>query len=82
MGSIATLSSVIYDIYYSKRGLIMQEVLTAVTYLVVWLICQRVLEIESGLANLLISLSAAIGVYVFMAVREYRAKKKQGLSDE
>ena len=38
----------------------MQEILTAVTYLVVWLICARVIEIESGLTKLLISLGAAI----------------------
>jgi len=58
----------------------MQEVLTAVTYLVVWLICQRVLAIESGLTNLIISLSAAIGVYALMAFRDYK-KKKQGDDD-
>lgn len=60
----------------------MQEVLTAVTYLVVWLVCQRVLAIESGLANLLISLAAAIGVYVLLAVREHRKKKARGETDE
>ena len=60
----------------------MQEVLTAVTYLVVWLICQRVLDIESGLANLLISLTAAIGVYILMAVRDHRKKKRQSDGDE
>lgn len=53
----------------------MQEVLTALTYLVVWLICEKVLGIESGLAKLLISLTAAIAVYVIIAVREYLEKK-------
>jgi hypothetical protein len=56
----------------------MQEILTAVTYLVVWLICQRVLGIEDGLINLIISLAAAVGVYILMAVKEYRDKKKKG----
>jgi hypothetical protein len=56
----------------------MQEILTAVTYLVVWLICQRVLGIEDGLINLIISLTAAVGVYILMAVKEYRDKKKKG----
>jgi hypothetical protein len=60
----------------------MQEVLTAVTYLVVWLICQRVLAIENGLANLIISLTAAVVVYVLLAVREHKKKKAQGETDE
>ncbi|MEI6313770.1 MAG: hypothetical protein WCO89_02785 [Syntrophus sp. (in: bacteria)] len=60
----------------------MQEILTAVTYLVVWLICQRVIGIESGLVNLIISLSAAVGVYILMAVKEYRDKKKRGEDHE
>ncbi len=55
----------------------MQEILTAVTYLVVWLICQRVIGLESGLVNLIISLSAAVGVYVLMAVKEHKEKKKR-----
>ena len=52
----------------------MQEVLTAVTYLVVWLICEKVIGIESGLTKLLISLGAAVGVYILMAVKEHREK--------
>lgn len=60
----------------------MQEVLTAVTYLVVWLICQRVLGIESGLVNLIVSLAAALGVYILMAVRDYKKKKAREDSDE
>jgi len=60
----------------------MQEVLTAVTYLVVWLICQRILEIESGLTSLIVSLAAAIGVYALMAVRDVRRKKKLSEKDE
>jgi|YelNatPaOPRAMG01_1025707.scaffolds.fasta_scaffold05833_3 hypothetical protein len=55
----------------------MQEVLTAVTYLVTWLICQRVLGIESGLTNLIISLSAAIAVYVIIAIRDHKKKMKE-----
>ncbi|MBP8979723.1 MAG: hypothetical protein KBG09_00555 [Syntrophobacterales bacterium] len=60
----------------------MQEILTAVTYLVVWLICQRVIGIESGLVNLIISLSAAVGVYVLMAVKEHKDKKKKEAEHE
>lgn len=58
----------------------MQEILTAVTYLVVWLICERVFQVESGLIKLLISLGCAVGVYVAIAVKDYREKKKQGES--
>jgi hypothetical protein len=59
----------------------MQEILTAVTYLVVWLICEWVIKIESGLTKLTISLGAAVGVYVLMAVKEYREKKSRGRDD-
>ncbi|HOG07315.1 MAG: hypothetical protein M0P04_00565 [Syntrophales bacterium] len=53
----------------------MQEILTAVTYLVAWLICERVIEIENGLLKLIISLAAAVGVYILMALKERREKK-------
>jgi uncharacterized membrane protein YobD (UPF0266 family) len=56
----------------------MQEILTAVTYLVVWLICQRVIGIESGLTTLLISLASAFSVYVFYAIVSYQMKKSRG----
>lgn len=56
----------------------MQEILTAVTYLVVWLICQRVIGIESGLTTLLISLSSAFSVYVLYAIVNYQMKKRKG----
>jgi hypothetical protein len=59
-----------------------QEILTAVTYLVVWLICQRVIGIESGLTTLLISLTAAVSVYVIIAVKDYRDKKRKGEMQE
>ncbi|HET6461743.1 MAG TPA: hypothetical protein VFG29_13275 [Syntrophales bacterium] len=59
----------------------MQEILTAVTYLVVWLICARVLEIESGLTKLLISLGAAIGVYVVIGIKEYKDRKTKGTDE-
>jgi len=52
----------------------MQEVLTAVTYLVVWLICEKVIGIESGLTKLFISLGSAVGVYILMAVKEHKEK--------
>ena len=47
----------------------MQELLTAVTYPIVWLVCSYVLKIESGLAKLLISLTAAILVYVLIGMK-------------
>ena len=46
----------------------MQELLTAVTYPLVWFICSYLLKIESGLAKLLISLTAAILVYVLVGI--------------
>jgi hypothetical protein len=60
----------------------MQEILTAVTYLVVWLICQRIIGIESGLTTLLISLAAAFSVYALYAVLDYQRKKRKGESRE
>jgi hypothetical protein len=47
----------------------MQELLTAVTYPIVWIICAYGLKIESGLAKLLISLTAAILVYVLVGMK-------------
>ena len=47
----------------------MQELLTAVTYPIVWLICSYVLKIDSGLIKLLIALIAAILVYVLIGIR-------------
>jgi len=56
----------------------MQEILTVATYLVVWFFCDLVLKIENGLINLLVSLGAALGVYIFVGVKEHQAKKKRG----
>ncbi len=53
----------------------MQEILTVITYLVVWLICKEVLGIQSGLVTLIISLSAAVGIYILSAVKGGRNKK-------
>ena len=55
----------------------MQELLTAVTYPIVWLICTYLLKIESGLAKLLISLTAAILVYVLIGIRYSQKEKKE-----
>jgi zinc transporter ZupT len=55
----------------------MQELLTAVTYPIVWLICTYLLKIESGLAKLLISLTAAILVYVLIGIRHSQKEKKE-----
>jgi hypothetical protein len=56
----------------------MPELLTAATYLIVWLICWRVIGIESGLTKLIISLGAAIFVFVFLSVKDHQQKKKRG----
>jgi len=55
----------------------MQELLTAITYPVVWLICSYVLKIESGLAKLLISLTAAILVYVLVGIKLSQKEQKK-----
>jgi hypothetical protein len=46
----------------------MQELLTAITYPIVWLVCSYALKIESGLAKLLISLTASILVYILIGI--------------
>jgi hypothetical protein len=56
--------------------MIMQELLTAVAYPIVWLICSYILKIESGLAKLLISLTAAILVYVLIGIKLSQDDKK------
>ena len=58
----------------------MQEILTAVTYPIVWLICGYLLKIESGLAKLLISLTAAILVYVIIGIK--RSQKENNEDNE
>lgn len=55
----------------------MQELLTAITYPVVWLICSYILKIESGLAKLLISLTAAILVYVLVGMKISQKENKE-----
>jgi hypothetical protein len=60
----------------------MQELLTAVTYPVVWLICSNLLKIESGLAKLLISLTAAILVYVLIGIKRSSKENKDNKDDE
>ncbi|HPD58284.1 MAG TPA: hypothetical protein P5294_11385 [Smithellaceae bacterium] len=59
----------------------MQEILTAVTYPVVWLICSYLLKIESGLAKLLISLTAAILVYVLIGMLQAEKTGKKNEED-
>ncbi|MFZ3103745.1 MAG: hypothetical protein WA096_03430 [Smithella sp.] len=59
----------------------MQELLTAVTYPIVWLICSHILKIESGLAKLLISLTAAILVYVLTGIRLSHKEDKKDNED-
>jgi hypothetical protein len=54
----------------------MQEILTVATYLVVWLICKWGIGIESGLITLIISLGAAVAVYVIIGIKEYQEKKR------
>ncbi len=60
----------------------MQEILTAATYPIVWFICSYVLKIESGLANLLISLTAAILVYVLIGIMRSLKENKGNKEDE
>ena len=60
----------------------MQELLTAVTYPIVWLICSYVLNIENGLAKLLISLTAAILVYVLIGIKRSSEENKDKREDE
>jgi zinc transporter ZupT len=57
--------------------MIMQELLTAITYPVVWLVCSYVLKIESGLVKLLISLTAAILVYVLVGIKLSQKEQKK-----
>jgi hypothetical protein len=61
--------------------MIMQELLTAVTYPIVWLICSHILKIESGLAKLLNSLTAAILVYVLIGIRLSHKEDKKDNED-
>ena len=58
----------------------MQEILTAITYPIVWLVCGYILKIESGLAKLLISLTAAILVYVLIGIM--RSQKENNEDNE
>lgn len=60
----------------------MQEIVTAVTYPIVWLICSYVLKIESGLAKLLISLTAAILVYVLIGIMRSSEENSGDKEDE
>ncbi len=55
----------------------MQEILTAVTYPIVWLICTYLLKMESGFLKLMISLTAAILVYVLIGIRQSNNEKKE-----
>ena len=58
----------------------MQELLTAITYPIVWVTCAYLLKIESGLAKLLISLTAAVLVYVLIGMK--RAQKENDKENE
>jgi len=69
-----------YHDEYFKR-MIMQELLTAVTYPIVWLVCSYVLKIESGLAKLLISLTAAILVYVLIGIKLSQKENEKDKED-
>jgi len=59
----------------------MQEILTAVTYPIVWLICTYLLKFESGLAKLLISLTAAILVYVLIGIKQAQKENHKDNED-
>lgn len=47
----------------------MQEILTFVAYLAAWLSCTYLLKIEDGRIKLLISLIAAVLVYVLIGIK-------------
>jgi hypothetical protein len=55
----------------------MQELLTAATYPIVWLVCSYILKIESGLAKLLISLTAAVLVYVLIGIKQSQKENEK-----
>lgn len=59
----------------------MQELLTAITYPIVWVICAYLLKIESGLAKLMISLTAAILVYVLIGIKRSQKEKNKENED-
>ena len=59
----------------------MQELLTAVTYPIVWLICSYILKIESGGVKLLISLTAAILVYVLIGIKLSHKENEEDKKD-
>ena len=59
----------------------MQELLTAVTYPIVWLVCRNVLNIESRLVKLLISLTAAILVYVLIGIKLSQKENEKDKED-
>jgi len=52
------------------KGSEMREILSLATYLVFWFICDWIIGFESGLVSLVISLGAAIGVFVILAMRD------------
>jgi hypothetical protein len=57
----------------------MQEIFTIIAYPVVWLVCTYLFKIESGLAKLLISLTAAILIYVLIGIKQ---SKKDDQKDD
>jgi len=59
----------------------MQEILTAATYLIVWLVCWRLFGIESGLIKLSISLGMAILVFLLLSFRRRPRRKDRGGHD-
>ena len=59
----------------------MQELLTAVTYPIVWLVCSYILKIESGLAKLQISLTAAILDYVLIGIKQSQSDNVKDKED-
>ncbi|MEA3486952.1 MAG: hypothetical protein U9R20_04770 [Thermodesulfobacteriota bacterium] len=64
-----------FGVNKSEGMLIMQEILTVITYLVVWLICRKVVGIQSGFITLIISLGAAVSVYVIFAAKGHENRK-------
>ena len=59
----------------------MQGLITIVTYFIVWLVCRNVLNIESRLVKLLISLTAAILVYVLIGIKLSQKENEKDKED-
>jgi len=79
--TIERLGKVVQYQEFMLQRIIMQEIFTVIAYPVVWLICTYLFKIESGLAKLLISLTAAILVYVLIGIRQSKKDDQKDNSE-